>query len=75
LRKETAGRVGKPVIIVERFENRISSGEIEELAKNLRKKLGCGGAVEDRFLELQCYNLSRIRELLEKEGFKVRGEK
>lgn len=73
LRKETAHRGGKSVIVVDDFAAHLSLDFIEELAKKLRKSCGCGGAVKGRSIELQGDQPKKIRALLEAEGFRVAG--
>lgn len=44
----------------------------EELLKRIKKALGCGGTVKEGRLEIQGDKKDRVRELLEREGYKVR---
>jgi len=73
LRRETAQRGGKTVVVVYDFAPEITVEEIEELSRMLRKKCGCGGSVKGREIEIQGDQPGRIRELLEEEGFRVAG--
>jgi translation initiation factor 1 len=73
LRKETAHRGGKSVIVVDDFAEHIPAEAIEELSRKLRKACGCGGAVKDRKIELQGDQPEKIRALLQAEGFRVAG--
>jgi translation initiation factor 1 len=73
LRRETAHRGGKTVIVVHDFAPSISMAVIEELARKLRNACGCGGTTRQRSIELQGHQVARIRSLLEEEGFKVAG--
>jgi len=73
LRKETAHRGGKTVIIVHDFPPGISTLDIENIGRNLKNSLGCGGTVREREIEIQGNHPSKIREFLEKEGFRVVG--
>lgn len=41
----------------------------EELAKNLKKKLACGGTYKEGRIELQGDHLRKIKDLLVAEGF------
>ena len=75
LRRETAHRGGKTVIVVHDFAASIPMPVIEELARKLRNACGCGGTTRQRSIELQGNNVARIRALLEEEGFKVAGIK
>lgn len=73
LRKEKAHRAGKAVIVAYDFGPGISDEFLEGLAMRLRKTCGCGGTVRDREIELQGDQPARIREALEREGFRVGG--
>ena len=73
LRKETAHRGGKTVIVIHDFAPQINLRAIEELAKKLRNACGCGGTVKERTIEIQGNQPAKIRQLLEKEGFRVAG--
>jgi translation initiation factor 1 len=73
LRRETAHRGGKSVIVVHDFAPSIPMTVIEELARKLRHACGCGGTTRQRAIELQGNQVARIRALLEEEGFKVAG--
>jgi translation initiation factor 1 len=75
LRRETAHRGGKTVIVVDGFAPTVRAECIEELSKKLRKACGCGGAVRERAIELQGDQPARIRALLEAEGYQVAGER
>ena len=74
LRRETAHRGGKTVLVVDGFGAQHSELAIEELAKRLRARCGCGGTVRGRGIELQGDFPSKVRKLLEQEGFTVAGE-
>ncbi len=73
LRRETAHRGGKCVVVVDGFDASFSDGSLEALSKKLRTACGCGGAVKERTIELQGDQPTRIRELLTAEGFRVAG--
>ncbi len=75
LRRETAHRGGKTVIVIYDFAPAISTESIEELARKLRQACGCGGAIRQRTIEIQGNHAARLRTLLEAEGFRVAGEK
>lgn len=72
IRKETAHRGGKTVLVV-RFEPTPDEAELARLAKRLRVACGCGGAVREGEIELQGRPLEKLRELLAAEGFRVAG--
>ncbi|MEI6082842.1 MAG: translation initiation factor [Verrucomicrobiota bacterium] len=75
LRKETAHRGGKTVIVVHEFASQITGKQIDDLATKLKKTCGCGGTVRDRQIEIQGDQPGKIRALLEAEGFQVAGVK
>ncbi|HWL54863.1 MAG TPA: translation initiation factor [Chthoniobacteraceae bacterium] len=72
LRKETAHRGGKTVLVI-RFEPMPNEAELARLAKELRVACGCGGAVKEGEIELQGRQLEKVRELLVGEGFRLAG--
>ena len=73
LRRETAHRGGKCVVVVDGFDPKLDEVFIQALAKRLRAECGCGGAVKERSIEMQGDQVPKIRALLGKEGFKVAG--
>lgn len=73
LRRETAHRGGKTVIVVHDFPTHLTLGELERFAKKLRGGCGCGGTLKGREIEIQGDQAARIRTLLEEEGFQVAG--
>ncbi|MGO8696501.1 MAG: translation initiation factor [Limisphaerales bacterium] len=75
LRRETAHRGGKTVIVIHDFAPQISNRSIEDLGRKLRQACGCGGVIKERTIEIQGNHVTRLRELLEAEGFRVAGIK
>jgi translation initiation factor 1 len=75
LRRESAHRGGKTVIVVDGFPSDITAAQIEEIGRALRKSVGCGGTVRERRIELQGDQPARIRACLEADGFRVAGER
>ena len=73
LRKETARRGGKTVIVVDDFATHLPVSVIETIGKELRQTCGCGGTVKGRVVEIQMDQPARIRAALEAEGFEVAG--
>jgi len=73
LRKETAHRGGKTVIVVHDFASHLPASVIEAMAKKLRHQCGTGGTVRGRTIEIQGEQAGKIRTVLEKEGFQVAG--
>ncbi len=75
LRRETAHRGGKIVIVIHDFAAHISTQSIEDLARRLRSACGCGGTTRQRTIEIQGNQVEKVRSLLEQEGFRVAGVK
>ena len=73
LRRETARRGGKTVLVVHDFATHLPLSIIESLGKKLRQTCGCGGTLKGRTLELQMDQPARLRAVLEAEGFEVAG--
>ena len=73
LRRETAHRGGKTVIVIHDFPTHLPASAIEALARQLRGACGCGGSVKDRRIEVQGDQPAKIRALLEREGYQVAG--
>lgn len=73
LRKETAHRGGKTVIVIHDFPPTTTPSELEALGKRLRQAMGTGGAVKDRTIEMQGDQAPKIRAFLETEGWTVAG--
>jgi len=73
LRRETAHRGGKTVVVVDEFAPHHSREFIEALQRRLQKELGCGGTTKDRKIEIQGDQAAKVRRLLEEEGFRVAG--
>jgi translation initiation factor 1 len=63
-------RKGKPVTLVGRFS--IKEDEKKEVLKLLKKKLACGGAIKDEWIELQGDVKEKIKTVLESDGWKFR---
>lgn len=73
LRKETAQRGGKAVIVVHDFPPTMTADALEDLAKQLRKSLGTGGTVRERTIEMQGDQAAKVRTFLEGLGWTVAG--
>lgn len=63
-------RNGKPVTLVGRFY--IEENEKKEVLKLLKKKLACGGAINNEWLEIQGDFKDKIKEILTKENWKFK---
>ena len=75
LRKETAHRGGRVVIVVDDFSPSVTDDLIEDLARELRGVCGCGGTVKERRIEIQGDQAGKIRAHLLSKGFQVAGVK
>jgi translation initiation factor 1 len=73
LRRETAHRGGKTVIVVHYFATHLPPSVIDTAAKKIRSACGCGGTIKDRTIEVQGDQPAKIRAVLEAEGFQVVG--
>jgi len=58
-------KYGKPVTIVDGLDNL----DINKIAKELKRKLACGGTSKDNTIELQGNHLSKMRDVLISLGF------
>ncbi|MCC5790390.1 MAG: translation initiation factor [Opitutales bacterium] len=72
LRREKKGRGGKTVTVLEAPDHSIGP-RLEALLQVLKKSLGRGGQREGRSLVLQGEPDERLRELVENEGFRLKG--
>ena len=75
LRRETAHRSGKTVIVIHDFATHLPLSVIESVAKKVRTACGCGGTVKNREIEIQGDQAAKVRSVLESEGFQVAGVK
>lgn len=72
LRRETAHRGGKTVLVLEGFSSAWSVAKLAALLHDLKTSLGCGGKTRDHALELQGEIADRLILLLEARGFRVK---
>jgi len=63
-------RRGKIVTLVSGIE--LPTATLEQLAQDLRKTCGAGGTLKDRVIELQGDHAKKLKDALEKLGFKVK---
>ncbi|MDR1192312.1 MAG: translation initiation factor [Verrucomicrobiales bacterium] len=73
LRRETARRGGKAVVVVGDIPPTLADDDLAELARQLRKSCGCGGTVRGREIEIQGDQPAKVAALLEERGFRVAG--
>jgi translation initiation factor 1 len=71
LRLEKAGRGGKSVTVV--YDLPRNAAFLKELSQELKRACGVGGAVRDGGVELQGDLRDRLRDLLTRRGFGVKG--
>ena len=71
LRMEKKGRGGKTVTVV--YDLPQNEAFLKELAQELKRTCGTGGAVADNTIELQGDLRDRVREHLVKKGWQVKG--
>jgi translation initiation factor 1 len=69
VRRETGGRGGKTVTVVDGFIG-IGLPEKEALAKKMRAACGCGGTVKDGAIEIQGDQREKIAAILSEAGFR-----
>jgi len=65
-------RKGKPVTLVGRFY--MSDKEKKAVLKLLKTKLACGGAIKDEWIELQGDVKDKIKDILQKDGWKFKNK-
>jgi len=70
VRRETKGRKGKGVITISGLG--LDSAALKALAKKLKKNCGTGGSVVGEVIEVQGDKRDTIKQVLEKNGFKVK---
>jgi translation initiation factor 1 len=63
-------RRGKPVTLLGRFS--LSDNDKKEVLKLLKKKLACGGAIKDEWIELQGDVKEKIITILQNDGWKFK---
>ena len=73
LRRETAHRGGRTVIVIHDFPPAMTKPALEDLARDLRHAFGTGGTLRERTIEMQGDQPAKIRAFLEKVGFQVAG--
>ena len=70
LHRETKGRKGKGVTLIKGLQ--LDDKAIKTLAKEIKKRTGCGGTVKDFVIEIQTDQRDIIKSVLEKQGYQVK---
>lgn len=70
VRRETKGRKGKGVVTIAGLG--LNATGLKKLASKLKKTCGSGGSVVGETIEVQGDKRDLIKQVLEKEGFKVK---
>lgn len=70
LRRETKGRKGKGVTLVDGVP--LAEPELKALGKQLKQRCGSGGSVKNGIIEVQGDHRAAIKEYLEAQGYKVK---
>jgi translation initiation factor 1 len=70
IRKETKGRKGKGMSIIDGLE--MNEVELKALCKELKKQCGCGGAVKGFSIEIQGDIRDKLKQILETQGRRVK---
>ena len=73
LRRETAHRGGKVVVVVDQFASHLPLSFIEKTARQLKHACGVGGTVKGRTIEIQGEQVTNVRTKLIELGFEVAG--
>ena len=68
--RQTKGRKGKGVCLVTGVP--LAGKELEALARELKQRLGCGGAVKEGVIEIQGDNRDLLAAELKKRGYVVK---
>lgn len=70
IQRETKGRKGKGVSLITGLP--LGHEQLQTLAKQLKKKCGCGGTVKNGVIEIQGDYRTLLKENLEQMGYKVK---
>lgn len=65
--RDTHGRAGKVATVVRGFVG--TSADLEELGKNIKRKIGVGGSVKDGEIIIQGENRDRVLQILISDGY------
>ena len=73
IRKEKSGRGGKTVIVIYEMPNHVNMPMRDKLLKSMKAKLGTGGTIKIRNIEIQGDKLEAVKNFLIEDGFTVKG--
>lgn len=70
IQRQTSGRKGKGVCLITGID--LEDAALTQLAAELKKKCGCGGALKEGVIEIQGDKRDLLKSLLEAKGMKVK---
>lgn len=70
IRREKKGRGGKTVTVI--YGLQLTTADMKQLAKTLKKRFGTGGACKENRIEIQGDYRDKIAENLQKMGYKTK---
>lgn len=70
IQRQTSGRKGKGVCLITGID--LDDAALTQLAAELKKKCGCGGALKEGVIEIQGDKRDLLKSLLEAKGMKVK---
>lgn len=70
IQRQTKGRKGKGVTVL--FDLELGAADVQNMASQLRKKCGVGGAVKDGTIELQGDQRDAAKAWLVEQGYQVK---
>ena len=73
IRKEKSGRGGKTVIVIYEMPNHVNMPLRDKLLKSMKAKLGTGGTIKIRNIEIQGDKLEAVKNFPIEDGFTVKG--
>ena len=73
LRRETAKRGGKTVVVIYDFPRTVHNDTIATLARALKQHCGCGGTVKQREIQIQGEKVPEVKAYLIEQEYNVKG--
>lgn len=73
IKKEAKGRGGHPVLIIFHFSDgeALNPGSLEDLCRNFKSKLGCGGTVDKGEIILQTTDQEKVKKIALNLGIQI----